>query len=190
MISALKAIFDFLKDIRHYLRFPNAYIAFRGVFQSFEEAMRNTPRNAAQRGSTYNDAKSDELEQLAHAYSKPIKLTDMEYPLFFWLDKITHSATQTRVCDFGGGNGRHYFAYTSHARDVNLEWSVCELAHNVKLGNALAQRLQIPNLRFYEGLDSEPLYQSNVFLSSGAIFYIKDVYESLRRFLSYGGGGG
>lgn len=195
-MSIIRNILNFVKDIYRYIYFPYAFIAFRGVYDSFESATKAIPKHSKKRGVSYNDAKSQNVQTLSKFYSKPIPMVDTEYPVFFWLDRIISSQIKNgitpNICDFGGGEGRHYFAYVSHTHHKPL-WRVCELGHNVKLGRAITAELGAKNLHFISKLDEKimsltPQEQNcNIFLSSGALFYLENVYTTLREYLTGGG---
>lgn len=80
MVSIVRIFFDLLKDIYNYFHFPNAYIAFRGVFASFEEALGAIPKHREVRGVSYNDSQGEDMHKLIKTYSKPVILADTEYP--------------------------------------------------------------------------------------------------------------
>uniref|UniRef100_UPI0025CFBC2E hypothetical protein n=1 Tax=uncultured Helicobacter sp. TaxID=175537 RepID=UPI0025CFBC2E len=180
-MSIIRNILNFVKDIYRYIYFPYAFIAFRGVYDSFESATKAIPNHSKKRGVSYNDAKSQNAQTLSKFYSKPIPMVDTEYPLFFWLDRIISSQIKNgitpNICDFGGGEGRHYFAYVSHTHHKPL-WRVCELEHNIKLGRAITAELGAKNLHFISKLDDKiesltpPEQDCNIFLSSGDIYFL------------------
>lgn len=178
--SLIKSLSNTIKDCYHYVRFPYAFIAYRGVFKDFASAFNAVPKTH-NRGLTYNQATSKSLDQICEDYAKPIKLVDTEYPIFFWLDRILQKNPHLQVCDFGGGDGRHYFAFTSHSSH-RIQWNVCELEQNVKLGNALAQKMGIDNLHF-----SQTPNAAQIFLSSSAFQYIENLYSLLEDYLTGGG---
>lgn len=178
--NLLKCLSHTLKDCYHYIKFPQAYIAYRGVFGDFASASRAIPKTP-DRGLDYNQAKHEDIQEICASYAKTLKLADTEYPLFFWLDRILAQNPHAQICDFGGSDGRHYFAYTSYS-ELKPKWHVCELESCVALGNHIAQTLQIPNLCF-----SQSLTPAHVLLSSSAFQYIENLYELLREYLTGGG---
>ncbi|WP_304419721.1 methyltransferase, TIGR04325 family [uncultured Helicobacter sp.] len=183
MKKILKSLLNFCKDIYHYLHFPNAYIAYRGVYTSFEEALECMPKTKG-RNKGYIDTPQDILQSWCEMFKKPIALVDTEYPLFFHLDRILAQNPKAKVCDFGGANGRHYFAYTSY-NALKPQWEVVELESNVSVGNAMVKELKIENLSF-----STNLSPSNILLSSSAFQYVKNIWELLDKFALLSSGGG
>lgn len=179
----IRQSFNFLKDIYHYARFPHAYVAYRGVFQNFKEAIESKPKFiGAQRTLQYEQAKVPPLESCLETFSKPVKPLDSEYPLLFWLDRIFASNPQAELCDFGGSNGRHYFAYTSTSAHKPKLWQVCELPQNVALGKQICTSLNLQNLQF--ATTPNP---ATILLSSSAFQYIENLYELLKEYLTGGG---
>ncbi|CAM3350688.1 hypothetical protein [Helicobacter labetoulli] len=177
--ACITSLFNAIKDCYRYVRFPYAFIAYRGVFKDFASAFNAVPKTR-NRGLTYNQAISRSLDQICEDYAKPIKLVDTEYPIFFWLDRILQKNPHLQVCDFGGGDGRHYFAFTSHSSH-RIQWNVCELDQNVKLGNDLAHKMGIDNLHF-----SKTPNAAQIFLSSSAFQYIENLYNLLEKYLTGG----
>lgn len=178
--SLIKSLSNTIKDCYHYVRFPYAFVAYRGVFKDFASAFNAVPKTR-NRGLTYNQAEPRDINQICENYAKPIKLVDTEYPIFFWLDRILQQNPHLQVCDFGGGDGRHYFAFTQHSSH-KLQWDVCELEQNVKLGNTMAQKMGIDNLHF-----SQTPNDAQIFLSSSAFQYIENLYNLLEEYLTGGG---
>ncbi len=185
MKKILKSLLNFCKDIYHYLHFPNAYIAYRGVYTSFEEALECMPKTKG-RNKGYIDTPQDILQSWCEMFKKPIALVDTEYPLFFHLDRILAQNPKAKVCDFGGANGRHYFAYTSY-NALKPQWEVVELESNVSVGNAMVKTLGIGNVKF-----ATSAALADILLSSGAFQYVKDIYSILESLLKQGNstGGG
>ena len=90
---------------------------------------------------------------------------------------------KSRVCDFGGGFGRHYFHYTA-ATKSDLEWIVCELPHKVEAAEARFANLEGKRLSFSS--DMSVAHKCDILLSSSAFQYIENLNEILQRLL--GGG--
>lgn len=176
----LKKIFYFLKDVYHYVRFPRGYIAYRGVFESFEQAMNAKPSHIGD-GTQKQPTIEEKIAQLTRIFSQKLMPRESEYPVFFWLDRIFASTPNASVCDFGGGNGEHYFAYTS-CTDIAPKWSVCELENNVTIGRAITQNLGINNLTF-----DTTMRAASILHSSAALWYVKYPYKFLEDYLTGGG---
>ena len=55
-----KKLYSLYRDTRQYLAFPNAYIAYRGKFNSFKEAMDSAPKD--NRKSFYVEASNPSMD--------------------------------------------------------------------------------------------------------------------------------
>ena len=176
IIKILKGFLHLLKDIRNYYRFPRAYIAYRGVFRDFAQAQESSPNRKSQ---TYSDESLEKNIENAHT----TQIANTEYPFFFWLHTLVGANQKSRVCDFGGGFGRHYFHYTA-ATKSDLEWIVCELPHKVEAAEARFANLEGKRLSFSS--DMSVAHKCDILLSSSAFQYIENLNEILQRLL--GGG--
>ena len=176
IIKILKGFLHLLKDIRNYYRFPRAYIAYRGVFRDFAQAQESSPNRKSQ---TYSDESLEKNIENAHT----TQIANTEYPFFFWLHTLVSANQKSRVCDFGGGFGRHYFHYTA-ATKSDLEWIVCELPHKVEAAEARFANLEGKRLSFSS--DMSVAHKCDILLSSSAFQYIENLNEILQSLL--GGG--
>ncbi|TLD96550.1 hypothetical protein LS71_005670 [Helicobacter jaachi] len=183
-MKCVKQILYFLKDCYAYMRYPRAYIAFRGVFKSFSEALSNMPKHIGGKRADegYNKVKSSSAQSYIEAFSKPLKPIDTEYPVFFWLDRIFKDNPQASVCDFGGAVGGHYYSYTANS-EINPQWCVCELEANITLGREVAHSLHADNLSF-----TPTMKPADILFSSGALFYIEHFSNILTDYFNGGGG--
>lgn len=189
MIAVLRSFLHVLKDIYHYVRFPQAFIAYRGVYQSFDEALAARPKHVA-RGIKYDCAKLPSIESICLEFESKIKIADTEYPLFFYLLQILSYTPNARICDFGGGFGRHYLSFFSNlvpdlCKTLSLkEWQICELQPVVQLGNKVAERICASKLHF----GTTPNVDSEIFIASSSFQYIENFFTFLAPIIAGGGG--
>ena len=66
----------------------------------------------------------------------PHKISEYEYPLFFWLNQILSKTNQSKsvIFDFGGNLGVHYFKFKEYYINKNFQWLVCEVEALCKVG--------------------------------------------------------
>lgn len=186
--------YNLYKDTCQYLAFPNAFIAYRGKFKSFKEAMDSRPKN--HRKSFYSEAQNPNIDSFL-AQVKNQKVGNMEYPVFYWLNEIAESCKDNlafNVLDFGGGYGGHYFSFVNTAKILNphnpfinnLQWQVVELPKQVEFGNKIAQTLGANNLHFITNLSYANTH--NVLVASGVFQYVENVFDLLKEWRNRGGG--
>lgn len=181
------------KEVCQYLAFPNAYIAYRGKFNSFKEAMDSAPKN--NRKNFYSEASSPSIDSFL-VQTRNQKVGNMEYPMFFWLNEIAKSCkNKLNVLDFGGGYGGHYYSFVNTARILNphdsfvdnLQWQVVELPKQVEFGSKIAQNLKCKNLHFTTNIIKTK--EHNVLIASGVLQYIENVCNLFKEYAHNGGGG-
>jgi putative methyltransferase (TIGR04325 family) len=135
--------------------------AFRGVFASAAEAARSAP---ATRPVGYDHRAAADMyrERLDRVYPS-------DYPAMFWLGRLLQPGT--RVFDFGGHVGIHYFAYERYLDyPADLRWTVCDVPAVVAAGTAVARERGRPNLTFTTRFaDAEG---ADVLIASGSLQYV------------------
>lgn len=184
------------KDIRAYLAFPNAYIAYRGKFNSFKEAMDCAPKD---KKAFYIEALNPNMDSFLEQV-KTQKVGNTEYPIFFWLNEIAKTckgkSAPFKVLDFGGGDGGHYFSFVNTARILNphnslidnLQWQVAELPQKVEFGNKIVHTLGVKNLHFTT-TNLAKANEHNVLLASGVFMYIENILDLFKAYCVNNGGG-
>ena len=151
----------------------DCYGCFWGVFDTFEEAIRSAP---ATKNIGYDRA------DLAQEYQIMLDRGDWEsstsmvrafdYPVLYWIGKITQNTTlnHVRFFDFGGNLGIHFLNYANYLDfPSTLQWIVCDLPEIVKVGTLVSKD---PRLTFTT--DFELANGSDIFLASGSIQYVND----------------
>jgi putative methyltransferase (TIGR04325 family) len=136
--------------------------SFRGVYQSFEQALATAPETKAkgfdvQEFEGYFDNRRDEL----FLY---------DYPFLYWLCRILRP--DSYVFDIGGNTGVHFMSYRKRLPHwEQLRWEVCEVPVIVDEGKRFAER---------EGYSDRLTFTSefndadgkDVVLSAGTLQYI------------------
>jgi putative methyltransferase (TIGR04325 family) len=182
-IPLTKPIYQQIEKDEYRHRFANdCYGCFWGVYQTFEEAIQSAPKN---KKIGYN------YENLAQDYQQMLESGDWEksgrtiatfdYPVMFWLKSIFQQEGSRTVFDFGGNVGVHFYLYSKYIDyPENLHWTVCEVPAIAEAGKALAEKNCVKNINFTTKL--EELNGQEVFISSGAIQYVKNLAEALAPF--------
>ena len=164
-----------LSDYHAYHRlFPRTVNSFRGVFSSFDEALKAVPQQTL---AGYNHA---------DLHNSPVKLnctqSDMEtlnpidYPVLVWLR--TAFEDSSTVLDLGGNTGNSYYAFRRYIPyPENLQWTICDLPEAVKVGEEMRQRTHCPGLSFTTDLTS--VESADIFLTCGAIQYMEPSLPNL-----------
>lgn len=163
----MKKIYYFLLDIRNYFKFKNSFGAFRGVYDTFEEAIRYVKGQVG-----YDNSRT--VESYLSSFEQRIKkINEYEYPMFFWLKNILDEygeGQKIKIFDFGGNLGVHFFKFYKFVKNnKRLTWIVCEVPSIVKLGQ---ERFSSDILNFTSNFyDADGC---DIFFSSGAIQYIQN----------------
>jgi len=156
---------SFIRSVYWYYRFPTAYASYRGVFETFEQAIANIPKR---RKAGYNHADlAQEYEQEFYQYYKTVGSFD--YPVLFWLkDLLFENCT---IFDFGGNVGNHFYGYETYIKyPPNLKWIVCELPEILKVGVKIAHQEHRTEISFTDQFEQAD--GSDIFLASGSIQYL------------------
>ena len=156
------------------------YGSFWGVFESFDRARSAAPKT---KPIGYNDAELAQeyrrmLEQNAWENSHLI-IRSYDYPVLFWLKSI-FSEGCTRVIDFGGNIGVHYYSYSQYLEfPKNLGWTICEVPEIAKVGEEISIQRATKNLFFTSNTDS--FNDRDILIASGSIQYVEDIASTLDR---------
>lgn len=158
----IRLAYSFLRHWKRYRQFPHdCYGGFRGVYDSFEEAIVAAPKT---KPLGYDN------ERLASWYVNNLKaeIHENDYPILFWLNDLLRDGST--VFDFGGNVGTYYLQYKRYFHYGNsLKWTVCDLPMIVKAGKANNSEA---NLYFTE--NAEEANGTDIFLASGSLQYIDD----------------
>lgn len=108
-----------------------AYGYFRGVFDTFEEAVRSAPPSKAV---------GFDLPQYARMFDeRHTRVFPYDYPVLFWLKSIL--TPDVRIFDLGGHVGVQFYGYQKYLTfPEGLQWRVCDVPAVVEEGRALADR--------------------------------------------------
>ena len=134
---------------------------FSGAYDSFDHA-----QAAACRRSIVgydNDAVTDV------AFEQMCKLAPWDYPVLFWLDKL--SPEIHCLVDAGGHMGTKYRAFRNHLElGRGMRWVVYDVPAIVRAGQLRAQRDNCPGLEFIDDIALAP--HAELFLGSGLLQYL------------------
>jgi putative methyltransferase (TIGR04325 family) len=149
---------------RQFVRWPGA---FRGVFTSFDEAMRSAPP-----GSRVGY----DFDELGDLYNERLfRIFPADYPVLFWLSRILSPGS--RVFDFGGHVGLAYYGFESYLDyPEDFRWTVYDVPKVVEAGRRLALEHPRNSLRFSTNLGDAA--DHDVFHASGALQYIEKPFAS------------
>lgn len=155
-----------------YWRFPGeCYGCYRGIFETFEQAMTVIPKN---RKVGYDH--SDLAKEYKTSLSKEVGSYD--YPMLFWLKDLLKEACT--IFDFGGNIGTHFYSYKRYLNyPQNLRWIVCDLPEIIKAGEDLAKQENSTDLSFTTSFEEAD--KIDIFMASGSLQYIEPVSISLSR---------
>ena len=153
----------------------DCYGCFRGVFETFEEAIASAPKT---KPLGYNNL------DLAKYYKDSFrpKIASYDYPVLFWLSQIFNQSSQElTIFDFGGNVGNHFHSYSTVLKYPDrLNWMVCDLPEITKVGQKLAQNLNFPpSLSFTT--DFTEANGKNIFIASGSLQYVASFSASISR---------
>jgi putative methyltransferase (TIGR04325 family) len=173
----LRSIFRNLRDLYQAYLFPTegGYSLFKGIYETFEQAIENAPKNKL---IGYDN------EALAQEYKDerkvPIKVLTYDYPILFWLKSIfSQDSLALNIFDFGGNVGIHFYSYLNYLNyPPTLTWKVCEVPAIAQAGKELAEHRACHNLEFTCCFDEAS--GADIFLASGSIQYVKSLAESIQ----------
>jgi putative methyltransferase (TIGR04325 family) len=106
-----------------------AYGFFRGVYETFEQAVATAPKSKTV---------GFDLPEYARLFGeRQTRVYSYDYPVLFWLKSIL--APDIRVFDFGGHVGVQFYGYQKYlSYPAGLRWRVCDVPAVVAAGRALA----------------------------------------------------
>jgi putative methyltransferase (TIGR04325 family) len=153
-------------------------------FESLEEALANCPTDGYEAHDLVNSvARKNEIFRDRLLKSVDLELSEIK-SLVPWIYIDTESST--RVIDFGGGGGYHYFiAKTALGRSKVLTWNVIETPSLVQA----ARKLQNSELSFYSIADnwtSKIDGPVDLVFTSGSLQYCHSPIESLKELIRLG----
>ena len=171
MKNNIKRLLYLVIDTINYFSWEKKFASFRGVYDNFEDAS----KTIMEKNIGYDN--SETVERYLKSFDKNNnKISEIEYPLFFWLANIVYNTTyrKLKVFDFGGNLGGHYFKFIKATSLNDLFWTVCEVNAIAETGSKHFANL---HLNFVSSIDLSNGY--DVFISSGAIQYVENFSLSL-----------
>jgi putative methyltransferase (TIGR04325 family) len=163
----------------------DCYGCFRGIFNSFEEAIESAPQTKTI-GYNNPDLANEYKQNFGHEIGAPQTAKSYDYPVMFWLKTIIENFDDVnkdiKVFDFGGNVGTHFYTYQKYLHyPVNLAWEICDFPEIIKAGRELADQKLIEvnnqNLRFTS--DFNQASGKDIFIASGSIQYVQDISDSI-----------
>lgn len=145
-------------------QFVNARRAhlFRGVFNSFDEALQSAPSTAP---LSYDNPES------ARLYLERLQIDEHDYPALFWVAESLREGMRS-VVDIGGAVGIKYFAFKEFlSYPDDLHWTVVDVPAVAREGRAFAEQQGASHQLHF----SDDLYVADgmaLFYASGALQYL------------------
>ncbi|MEM7591066.1 MAG: TIGR04325 family methyltransferase [Cyanobacteria bacterium P01_A01_bin.83] len=164
IIEQIPLLSDLYADRWLFYKQGNAY---RGVFQSFEEAIAAIPSRykSSYDLSQLHKTPAANLEQIHSS-----RLNPRDYPVIFWLQSILEQ--NSVVVDFGGNTGSSYYSYRKYLDfGEDLRWIVCDVPAAVASGSQFAQQIGDRQISFTSDLSSIEL--PDIFLTCGTLQYVE-----------------
>jgi putative methyltransferase (TIGR04325 family) len=146
---------------------------FRGIFSTFDEALRSAPPNRA-RGFDHADYAKQFRERMQGIYS-------YDYPVLFWLAPTLRPGM--RVFDYGGHVGVQFYSYQRYLKFPQpLRWLVCDVPAVVEAGRAIAREQGVDD-RLAFTTEVPDADGADVFICAGALQFVERplLHETLER---------
>ena len=158
MRSSLLPLHAVRGRLRYLSPFPRR---FTGAYRSYAEAY------AAAR---HHGVAGYDHDEIAHvAFEKMCKVALWDYPVLFWLQKLSNEVLL--LVDAGGHMGTKYRAFRKILPAVNeLDWTVYDLPAIVRAGQRRAEQDGLKGLHFVEYLEDAGV--PDLFLGSGLLQYL------------------
>jgi putative methyltransferase (TIGR04325 family) len=140
-----------------------AYGYFRGVFDTFEQAVRSSPPSKAV---------GFDLPQYARMFDeRHAQVFTYDYPVLFWLKSIL--APESRIFDLGGHVGVQFYSYQKYLTfPVGLRWRVCDVPAVVEQGRVLSERRgESERLAFTTSFSEAEGF--DVFIAAGSLQFVE-----------------
>jgi putative methyltransferase (TIGR04325 family) len=156
------------------------HCGYSGRYADFEAAERALPTGLA---GFNHDAMAD----IGHYTTMAGEIEPMpatEYPVLFWLRDALDGGART-LLDLGGYVGHAFHQYDRYlAFPDDFRWSVFDLPHITRAGQALAAQRPTPRLRFTNSVDDGN--GMDILLAAGSLQYLPEAYlhERLRAWRS------
>ncbi len=138
-------------------------LRFSGAFPSREAALASLP--------TSDRAAYDQDDVADVAYSVMCQVAPWDYPVLYWLSRITTEAGRLSLLDAGGHLGTKYTAFAAHLQMEQFDWHVWDLPAILRQARNWQEAGKLPaEIRFDDSpADAGPV---DVLLASGLMQYI------------------
>lgn len=149
---------------RYERSFATSTNSFRGIFDTFEDAIASAPNTKAKG--------FDVAEFEGYFDNRRNTLFLYDYPILFWLNRIISDSA--RVFDVGGNTGVHYIGYRAYLQAwEKIFWEVCEVPVVASAGKKFAKQQGYENrLSFTTNMHDAD--GADVLLSLGTLQYIEE----------------
>jgi putative methyltransferase (TIGR04325 family) len=135
---------------------------FRGVYNSFGEANLSAPENKPL-GFNCPEYAQEFRDRLNKVFS-------FDYPMLFWLKCLL--AEGSRIFDYGGHAGTHFYAYSRYLRyPPDMSWVVCDLPEMTRAGIELARREKKKEISFTTQF--EDAAGADILIAAGSLQYVE-----------------
>ena len=165
-INRLPVVSDYYN---YYWSFPRRITAYRGVYNTFAEALEALPSGSR---ISHNQEDIHENSAIAELTSCRTlgKLDSIDTPLIPWL-KLAFNDSST-VFDLGGNVGVSYYAFKQHLYfPEHLRWTVCEVPEIAKAGKKIAEENNTQELSFTTEFTEAD--GTDILLTCGTLQYIE-----------------
>ena len=176
--SRLRWLIDLLPyglDLRLWLGRKRLGITYRGVFQSYPDAMAHS-NSSTNQYDLVNQEKAMNEKRERQDLDGPI--LDFDYPLLFWLSRLLKPAGS--VVDLGGSVGHFFYRtqlYFEHPPEV--DWRIAELPAAVNLGRHFAIDRKAAGLSFFDSAQVPPWRAADVLMTAGTLQYMEESIEDV-----------
>ena len=162
-------------DLRLWLGRKRLGITYRGVFQSYLDAMAHS-NSATNQYDLVNQEKALNEKRERQSLDGPI--LDFDYPLLFWLSRLLKPAGS--VVDLGGGVGHFFYRTQSYFQHPSgIDWRIAELPTAVDLGRHFAVERQAGGLSFFDSAQVPPWGVTDILMAAGSLQYMEESVEDV-----------
>jgi len=171
-VQRSKSLLSYVVDLEYNRRFERWPGSYRGVFNSFAEALASAP----------NDKLGFDHAELASLYDFRIgKAFPSDYPVLFWLGRVLPELRS--VFDWGGHIGVSYYSYAKYLDfSDQLRWCVGDVPQIIKAGAELARTRGAGALSFTQDIADADGF--DFLLANGSLQYVEKPFADSLRALS------
>ncbi|MBW4615109.1 MAG: methyltransferase, TIGR04325 family [Desmonostoc vinosum HA7617-LM4] len=179
----VKKTYQSFQESKYERRFAGeCYGCFRGVFNTFEQAIQSAPKTKTI-GYDNNDLAQEYQEMLESENWEQSQhlINSYDYPVLFWLNSIFTTNLVNHIFDLGGNVGIHFYAYKKHLNCQEITWTICDLSEIIKVGKKIAEKRQQKDLFFTTSFAEAN--NKNILLASGSVQYVNHFSQQIEKLL-------